>query len=64
MHVALNCDELAIVSSIECLVHASATIVKIVKLKTTGPFLTVGGITSLCWSDALMEQADLLVAKI
>ena len=52
------------VSRLECLLHASTTMVKIVKLKTTGPFLTVGGITSLSWSDALMEQADVLVAEI
>ena len=64
MYVALNCDEFVIVSSIEFLLHASATMVKIVKLKTTGPFLLVGRITSLCWSEALTEQADLLVAKI
>ena len=46
------------------MLHASATMVKIVKLKTTGPFLTVGGITSLSWRDALTERADVLVAKI
>ena len=48
VYVVLNCDEFAmvIISSLECLLHASATMVKIVKLKTTGPFLTVGGITS------------------
>ena len=46
VYVALNCDEFAMVSSLECLLHASATMVKIVELKTTGPFLTVGGITS------------------
>ena len=46
VYVALNCDEFAMVSSLECLLHASATMVKIVKLKTTGTFLTVGGITS------------------
>ena len=46
VYVALNCDEFAaMVSSLECLLHASATMVKIVKLKITGPFLTVGGIT-------------------
>ena len=64
VYVALNCDKFAIVSSVECLLHASATVVKIVKLKTTGPFLTVGGITSLCWNDAVTEQVDVLVAKI
>ena len=46
LYVALNCDKFAMVSSLECLLHASATMVKIVALKTTGPFLTVGGITS------------------
>ena len=46
VYVALNCDEFAMVSSLECLLYASATMVKIVELKTTGPFLTVGGITS------------------
>ena len=63
-HIALNCDEFAVVSSVERLLYASATMVKLVKLKTTGPFLTVGRITSLSWSDALTEQADVLVAKI
>ena len=46
VYVALNCDEFAMVSSLECLLHAPATMVKIVELKITGPFLMVGGITS------------------
>ena len=64
VYVALNCDRLAIASSIECLLHASAVMVKNVKLKNHRPFLMVSEIISLCWNNALTEQADVLVAKI
>ena len=48
-HIALNCDEFAVVSSVECLLYASATKVKIVKLKTTAVVISYG------WWDRLFE---------
>ena len=53
-----------IVNNIECLLHVSVAMVKNVKLKTTGHFLKISEIISLCWNNALTEQADVLVAKI
>ena len=34
------------------------------QVENHGPFLKVSEIVSLCWNNALMEQADVLVAKI
>ena len=56
LYVAVNCDEFAVVSSVECLLHAFATMVKNIELKTTCHFLGS--------SNALMEQTDVLVAKM
>ena len=52
----MNCDEFAIVSGVECLLHVFA--------ENHRSLLTVGGIISLCWYNALTGQADVPVAEI